>query len=83
MATMLIRNLPDEFEESRLIAALGGGDRVEKIEYQDDPNPNTSQQQAIVTLSMDTYEAEQLAKRYHGMIFGGRPLRLIVMHMMG
>jgi hypothetical protein len=79
---MLIRNLPDNFEEARLIEALGGADRVGKIEYQDDPNPNTSQQQAIVTLEMDTYEAEQLAKRYHGMIFGGRPLRLTVMHLM-
>ncbi len=82
MATMLIRNLPDDFEEARLIEALGGGDRIGKIEYQDDPNPNTSQQQAIVTLNMDTYEAERLAKRYHGMIFGGRPLRVIVMHLM-
>lgn len=82
MATMLIRNLPDEVDESRLIEALGGDDRVKKIEFVDDPNPNTSQAQAIVTLDMGTYEAEQLANRYQGMILEGRPLRLVVMHMM-
>ena len=83
MATMLIRNLPDEVEESRLIEALGGGDRVQNIEYQDDPNPNTSTRQAIVTLDMSTHDAETLANKYQGMILEGRPLRLIVMHLMG
>ena len=82
MATMLIRNLPDEFEESRLIDALGGGDRVKNIEYQDDPNPNTSARQAIVTLDMSTHDAEMLANKYQGMILEGKPLRLIVMHLM-
>lgn len=83
MATMLIRNLPDGVDEARVIEALGGDDRVTKIEFQDDPNPNTSQRQAIVTLDMGTYEAEQLANRYQGMILEGRPLRLVVMHLMG
>jgi hypothetical protein len=55
---------------------------VLNIEYQDDPNPNTSDRQALVTLDMSPYEAEQLAKKYNGMILEGRQVRISVMHFM-
>ena len=82
MATMLIRNLPDRADEARLREVLGD-DRVRAIEFQEDPNPNTSQRQALVDLDMSAYDAEQLARKYQGMILEGRELRISVMHFMG
>lgn len=81
MATMLIRNLPNRVDDARLREVLGE-QRVTNIEYQDDPNPNTSDRQALVTLDMPPYEAEQLAKKYNGMILEGKPVRISVIHFM-
>ena len=46
MATMLIRNLPNRVDDARLREVLGEH-QVLNIEYQDDPNPNTSDRQAL------------------------------------
>ncbi len=81
MATMLIRNLPDRVDDARLREVLGE-QRVTNIEYQDDPNPKTSDRQALVTLDMPAYEAEQLANKYNGMILEGRQVRISVIHFM-
>lgn len=79
---MLIRNLPDRADETRLRELLGP-DRVTSIEFQDDPNPNTSKRQAIVTLDMPAFEADRFVAKYSGMIVEGRRLRVSVMHLMG
>lgn len=81
MATMLIRNLPDNADEARLREVLGPH-QVTSIEFQDDPNPNTSQRQAIVTLDMPAFEAEQFVTKYNGRIVDGKKLRVTVMHLM-
>jgi RNA recognition motif-containing protein len=82
MATVLIRNLPDRVDESRLTEVLGGPERVTSIEFKEDPNPTTSLRQAIVTLDMTPYEAEQIVTKYQGMILEGRPMRISVIHFM-
>ena len=81
MATMLIRNLPDRVDESRLRELLGPDDFV-SVEFQDDPNPTTSKRQAIVTLDMPAFEADRFVAKYNGMIVEGRKLRVSVMHLM-
>lgn len=81
MATLLIRNLPNRVDDARLREVLGEH-QVTNIEYQDDPNPNTSDRQALVTLDMPAYEAEQLANKYNGMILEGRQVRISVIHFM-
>lgn len=82
MTTVLIRNLPDRVDEARITEVLGGPDQVLSIELKEDPNPSTSTRQAIVTLKMTPYEAEQLINKYQGMILEGRPMRISVMHLM-
>lgn len=82
MATMLIRNLPARVDEARL-KEIFGEDRVKAVEYKEDPNPNTSDRQALVTLDMPAFEAEKVASKYNGMIVEGKPLRISVMHFMG
>jgi hypothetical protein len=81
MATILIRNLPDKIDDARLREVLGES-QVTNIEYQDDPNPNTSARQALVTLDMPAYEAEQIANKYNGMVLDGKALRISVIHFM-
>jgi hypothetical protein len=82
VATVLIRNLPDRVDESRLTEVLGGPERVTSIEFKEDSNPTTSLRQAIVTLDMTPYEAEQIVTKYQGMILEGRPMRISVIHFM-
>jgi hypothetical protein len=81
MATMLIRNLPNRVDDARLREVFGEH-QVTNIEYQDDPNPNTSDRQALVTLDMPAYEAEQLANKFNGMVLEGRKVRISVIHFM-
>ena len=81
MATILIRNLPDKIDDARLREVLGES-QVTNIEYQDDPNPNTSARQALVTLDMPAYEAEQIANKYNGMVLDGKALRISDIHFM-
>ena len=83
MATIIIRNLPDRITEDRLRELFGGEGLVKEIDIRDDPNPNTADRQAILTLEMSAYEAEQLAKRYQGMVIDGHDIRIAVAHFMG
>jgi hypothetical protein len=82
MTTVLIRNLPDRVDETRLTEVLGGPEQIVSIEMKEDPNPSTSMRQALVALKMTPYEAEQLVSKYQGMILEGRPMRISVMHLM-
>ncbi|UCC15608.1 MAG: RNA-binding protein [Gammaproteobacteria bacterium] len=82
MATIIIRNLPYRITEDRLRELFGGEVLVKDIDIQDDPNPNTADRQAILTLEMSAYDAEQLAKRYQGMVIEGRDVRIAVAHFM-
>lgn len=82
MTTLIIRNLPDKATEDRLRELFGGEDLVGDIEIMDDPNPKTTARQALLTLNMSTYEAEQLAKRYRGMVIDGYDVRIAVANLM-
>lgn len=75
---IFIRNLPDNITDQALRDFIGSHVEILEINIREDDNPNTSTQQAHVRLNVPRYDAEELAKRYHGRIMAGRKLAVYV-----
>jgi len=82
-STIMIRNLPDDITEERLIEALGEFLPVGKLEIMDDPNEMTSDKQAVVHADCSTFEAETFAQRFNGRIIQGRKVAVSALLFMG
>lgn len=81
MATMLIRNLPDDMNEEGVRELLGGTEKLLSVEFLPEGDGATTRQ-VVVTLDMSDPEAERLAALFQGRIHEGHALRLSVMHFM-
>jgi RNA recognition motif-containing protein len=78
MATeVFIRNLPDGTTEEFLREFLANAAEITEIKFIPDPNPNTSDCQAMVVVDLPHYDAEQLANRFNGRIVDGHTLRVV------
>ena len=78
MATeVFIRNLPDGTTEEFLREFLANVAEITEIKFIPDPNPNTSDCQAMVVVDLPHYDAEQLANRFNGRIVDGHTLRVV------
>ena len=75
---IFIRNLPDNVTEEVLREFIGSHIEILEIEINEDPNPNTSSHRAYIRVNVPHYDAEQLARRYHGRIMDGRKLSVYV-----
>jgi len=82
-STILIRNLPDDIAEETLRQAIGEYLPVTKLEILDDPNPKTSDKQAVIHADIPTFEAETFARRFNGRIIQGREVTVVAMLFMG
>ena len=78
MATeIFIRNLPNGTTEEFLREFLSNTVEIVEIKFLPDPNPNTSDCQALVVVDLAHYDAEQLANRFNGRIIDGHTLRVV------
>jgi len=75
-ATIVIRNLPDEADESQIRAAIAEALKIENLELLPDKGTSGTKRLAIVQVDMPMYEAEALAQKWNGRIIGGRPIQV-------
>ena len=75
-ATILIRNLPDEADETQIREAVAETLRVEELELVPDKGTSCTSRIAIVQVDMPIHEAEDLAQRWNGRIVAGRPIQV-------
>lgn len=78
-STIVIRNLPDDITEEKLLKAMGEFLPVGKLEIMDDPNESTSDKQAVVHADCSTFEAEKFAQRFNGRVIAGRKIAVSAM----
>jgi len=74
---VFIRNLPDGTTEEFLQEFLANTAEIIEIKFIPDPNPNTSDCQAMVVVDLPHFDAEQLANRFNGRIVDGHTLRVV------
>jgi RNA recognition motif-containing protein len=74
---VFIRNLPDGTTEEFLREFLSNSVEIIEIKFISDPNPNTTDCQALVLVDLPHYDAEQLANRFNGRIVDGHTLRVV------
>lgn len=73
-ATILIRNLPDEPDESQLREAIAETLRIEELELVPDEGTSCTSRIAVVQVDMPIHQAEELAQKWNGRIVAGRPI---------